>query len=144
MPTFKKCIVVGILAAGAALAQVSGGAFRGEVRDASGAVVPQAEILIRSINNGMQMAAESSSVGLYITPNLIPGSYVLSALKAGFKTEVFGPVVLEVNQIVRVDFALALGTRAESVRVEAEPAQLLSMESAEISQVIAHLAHASH
>ena len=47
---------------------------------------------------------------MYVTPNLIPGSYLLSATKPGFKTEVFGPVTLEVNQTVRVDFALDWAT----------------------------------
>ena len=41
------------------------------------------------------------------------------------------------NQTVRVDFTLSVGTRSESVQVDASPEQLLSTESAEISQVIA-------
>jgi len=129
-------LVLGLLVAGAALAQISGGAFRGEVRDPSNAVVPQAKIQIQSADNGMQVAAESDSEGLYVSPNLIPGSYLLSVAKVGFKTEVFGPVLLEVNQVVRVNFALKVGDLAESIQVDAAPAQLLSMESAEISQVI--------
>jgi len=84
----------------------------------------------------MVATAESDGDGVYFTPNLIPGTYFLSAAKTGFKTEVFGPVILQVNQIVRVDFLLSLGTQAESIQVEAAPAQLLSSESAEISQVI--------
>jgi hypothetical protein len=84
----------------------------------------------------MQAIAESNGEGLYVSPNLIPGSYLLSAARTGFRTEVFGPVVVQVNQIVRVDFALTLGTQGESIQVEAAPAQLLLSESAEISQVI--------
>jgi len=129
-------LALGFLVPRAALAQISGGAFRGEVRDASNAVVPQTKVLIRSADNGMQAIAESNGEGLYVSPNLIPGSYLLSASRTGFRTEVFGPVVLQVNQIVRVDFALTLGTQGESIQVEAAPSQLLSSESAEISQVI--------
>ncbi len=84
----------------------------------------------------MQAIAESNGEGLYVSPNLIPGSYLLSATRTGFRTEVFGPVILQVNQIVRVDFALTVGTQTESIQVEAAPAQLLLSESAEISQVI--------
>jgi hypothetical protein len=97
--------------------------------------VPQTKILIQSSDNGMQVTAESNGDGLYLSPNLIPGSYMLSAARTGFKAEVFGPVLLEVNQMVRVDFALKVGNAMESIRVEAAPAQLLSTESAEISQV---------
>ena len=67
---------------------------------------------------------------------MIPGSYTLGATKSGFETEVFGPVTLEVDQTVRVDFSLNLGAATESVQVEASGTQLLSTESAEVSQVI--------
>ncbi len=55
----------------------------------------------------------------------------------GFRTEIFGPVSLSVNQTVRVDFSLHVGAPAESVEVKATATQLLSAESAEVSQVIA-------
>ncbi len=129
-------LAASILTAGAAMAQISGGAFRGEVRDPSNAVVPRAKIQIRSADNGMQTIAESDGQGLYVSPNLIPGKYLLSAVRTGFKTEVFGPVLLEVNQTVRIDFALQVGDVADSIQVNAAPEQLLSSESAEISQVI--------
>ena len=121
----------------AGLAQTSGGLFRGEVRDASGAVVPQTKLVIRSLDSGTETVSESNGEGLYITHVLIPGSYSLSALKPGFKVEVFGPVLLQVNQTVRVDFTLSLGVTSESVRVEADGTQLLSTESSEVSQIVA-------
>ena len=132
----RRLLAGGLLMAGMALAQISGGAFRGEVRDASNAVVPKAKIVIRSAENGMQAIAESNGEGLYVSPNLIPGSYRLSAVRTGFKTEVFGPVLLEVNQTVRIDFALEVGEVTESIEVKAAPEQLLAAESAEVSQVI--------
>jgi hypothetical protein len=132
----RKLFVTGALIAGVAEAQTSGGVFRGEVRDPSSAIVPRAKILIRSSDSGVQVAAESNSDGLFVTPTLIPGSYTLSATKPGFETEVFGPVTLEVNQTVRVDFALNVGPASESVQVEASGTQLLSTESADVSQVI--------
>jgi hypothetical protein len=118
-------------------AQISGGAFRGEVRDASSAVVPQAKIRIRSLDNGIEIASQSNGEGIYVTPNLVPGAYRLTVESNGFKTEIFGPVMLAVDQIVRVDFALQVGAQAESVEVKAAGAQLLSSEGAEISQIIA-------
>jgi hypothetical protein len=132
----RKCLVIGFLVLSPAVAQISGGAFRGEVRDASNAVVPQASILIRSSDKGMRVSAESNGDGLYTSPNLIPGTYILSAAKTGFKTEEFGPVVLQVNQTARVDFALTVGAQTESVQVKATATQLLSAESAEVSEVI--------
>ena len=132
----KKLFGTAALIASVTSAQTSGGVFRGEVRDPSSAIVPHASIVIRSNETGTQTAAESNGDGLYVTPTLIPGSYTLSAVKPGFETEVFGPVTLEVNQTVRVDFGLNIGAGSDSVQVEASGTQLLSTESAEISQVI--------
>src|ERR1700730_5054665 len=114
MIRFSSAFFIGFLLASTALAQTSGGIFRGEVRDASGAVVPQTKLLIRSIDNGTEASAESNGEGLYLTHALIPGSYLLSAVKSGFKVEVFGPVLLQVNQTVRVDFTLSVGAASES------------------------------
>src|SRR5260370_19106223 len=137
LPTTVRFFVTGLLLKGVVLAQISSGGFRGQIRDPSNAVVPQAKVLIRSNDNGMEIIAESNGQGLYITPALIPGTYLLSATKPGFKEQIFGPVRLQVNETVRVDFALSLGTTTESIQVEATARQLLSTESAEISQVIA-------
>jgi len=132
----RTVLITGALIVSVADAQTSGGVFRGEVRDPSSAIVPQAKVVIRSNDNGTQVITESNGDGLYVTPTMIPGSYTLSATKPGFETELFGPVTLEVNQIVRVDFALNIGAASDSVQVEASGAQLLSTESAEVSQVI--------
>jgi hypothetical protein len=132
----RKLLVTGALIAGIAHAQTSGGVFRGEVRDPSGAIVPRAKVVIRSNDSGTQVSMESNSDGLYVTPTMIPGAYTLSAAKTGFETEVFGPVTLEVNQTVRVDFGLNVGAASDSVQVEAGGTQLLSTESADVSQVI--------
>jgi len=124
------------LIASVAYGQISGAVFRGEIRDPSNSVVPQAKISIRSNDNGTEMIAESNGDGLYITPTVIAGSYTLSATKPGFETELFGPVTVQVNQIERVDFTLKLGAASDSVEVAASGEQLLSAASAEISQVI--------
>jgi hypothetical protein len=118
-------------------AQSTGGVFRGEVRDPSDATVFQAKIVIHSQDTGAEVFAESNSDGLYLSPSLIPGSYILSASKPGFKSEEFGPVLLEVNQVVRVDFALPIGSTTEAIQVNAGGEQLLSTEGAQIGQVIA-------
>lgn len=117
-------------------AQVSGGVFTGEVQDATGAVMPETRITIRSIETGVEVPLLTTSVGAYTSPSLTPGQYTLTAQKPGFKAEVFGPVTLLVNQTTRVDFNLAVGETTETVRVEATGTQLLATDSAEVSQVI--------
>ncbi|MCI0621310.1 MAG: TonB-dependent receptor, partial [Acidobacteria bacterium] len=116
--------------------QASGGAFTGIVKDANGAVVPNASIAIKALATGVETAYKTTSEGVYQTASLTPGSYLLTVQVQGFKREVFGPVTLEVNQTVRVDFTLSVGELTQAVQVEATGAQLLQTESGEISQVI--------
>src|ERR1700733_8327773 len=96
----RRLLLTVSLSAIPALAQISGGAFRGEIHEESNAVMPHVTVTIRSNDTGLEVVAESNSDGLYITPNLTPGSYLLSAAKPGFKAEIFGPVALQVNQTV--------------------------------------------
>jgi len=133
--TIFRLAAAGLLAA-AAMAQTTGGVFRGEVRDASDAAVPHARIEFHSTATGLTVTAESNGQGLYVSPNLIPGAWTLRAERTGFQTEVAGPILLEVNQTVRVDFGLHVGQQSQSMQVEAAAGQMLAVESAEISQVI--------
>jgi hypothetical protein len=84
--------------------QVTGGTFTGMVRDSSGAVVPAASIGIRAINTGVQTRLTTNSEGIFLATFLPAGDYLLTAEKEGFNKEEFGPVALQVNQTVRVDF----------------------------------------
>ncbi|WP_321474699.1 TonB-dependent receptor [uncultured Paludibaculum sp.] len=120
------------------LAQTSGGIFRGEIRDVSGGGVAQVRIRIQCIDSGAESLAESSSEGIYSSSDLIPGVYQLSVSHPGFRSMTIGPVTLQVNQAVRVDFPLTVGDQADSVSVTADATQLVASESAEIAQVITH------
>ncbi len=132
----KLWLALAVMATGVAAAQTSGGSFRGNVRDSSGAFIPGARIVIRALESGVETATESNDEGLWVSPALIPASYVLTASKKDFQTGEFGPVTLRVNQAVRVDFELRVGETLETVVVEASGTQLLALESAEISEVI--------
>jgi hypothetical protein len=130
-------LVLAICAGASSLqAQVAGGTFTGVVRDASGAVVPGANITITNVATGVKLTYETSNEGVYFAPALLPGDYTITAEKEGFKREVYGPVKLEVAQTVGVDLALAVGTTTQTVEVKATGAQLVQTETAEISQVV--------
>jgi hypothetical protein len=135
-PTAMRLALRAAALASNLFAQTSGGVFRGEIRDPAMARVPGVRIQFASGDTGVVTTAQFNAEGLFVSPTLVPGTYLLTAAKRGFKTETFGPVVLPVNQTVRVDFSLVLGEVTESVHVEASPAQLLATDSPEIGQVI--------
>jgi hypothetical protein len=129
-------LFIALLSSDTALGQISGGVFRGEVRDASGALVPQAEIQIVARDSARETVARTNGEGLYVSSDSVPGAYFLTARRTGFRPETVGPVTLPVNRTVRVDFQLEIGVIAEAVQVGASATQLLGTESAEMSQVL--------
>src|SRR3981189_3554547 len=67
------------------VAQSDTASITGFVRDASGAVIPNANVVIRNESTGADRKTVSNRTGYYIVPNLTPGMYTISVDAAGFK-----------------------------------------------------------
>ena len=72
--------------ANSALAQSPNGTISGLVLDSSRAVIVGAEITIVNDATHAQFSAKTISEGIYVVPNLPPGSYCIQVAKIGFKT----------------------------------------------------------
>lgn len=134
------CLVtaaVGILLfnAAPARAQLSTAQVRGVVRDNSGAVVPDALILLRNTATSVETRTITNEQGLYVILNILPGTYTIEASKAGFATSRREPFTLVVNQVSVFDFQLPVGGVQESVTVEAVGNQVQSA-TAELGAVL--------
>src|SRR5436309_842814 len=79
-------------------AQVSAASINGAARDASGAVVPTATVLLRNVETGVETRTMTNEQGVYVIQSILPGNYILEAGKEGFATSRQGPVTLVVNQ----------------------------------------------
>jgi protocatechuate 3,4-dioxygenase beta subunit len=66
---------------------VDTGAITGIVRDASGAVIPDAAVTGQSDSTNLRAALLSNSEGFYAAPALRPGRYRISAASPGFRTK---------------------------------------------------------
>ena len=111
------------------------GDISGEVRDATGAVVPNAFITVANTETGATRTAATNDAGVYSFPSLPPGTYDITIQRQGFKTHTRKAVQIQVQQSARIDFTLELGQVTESVNVTAEAA-LLSTENATVGTVI--------
>jgi hypothetical protein len=100
-----------------ATAQVSG-----TVKDASGAVLPGAEITATQAATGIVRNTVSSETGSYVLPNLPLGPYKLEISLPGFRTFVQAGIVLEVNSSPVINAALEVGQKSELVEVQANAA----------------------
>ena len=62
--------------AGVAYAQNTNATIRGQVLDPTGALVPNAEVLIVNKNTGVTVFnGKSDSAGAFVAPQVIPGTY---------------------------------------------------------------------
>jgi outer membrane receptor protein involved in Fe transport len=115
--------------------QVAGATLSGTATDSSGAMVPGAQIVIKNVATGIITPVTADSAGFYSAPNLLPGSYELTASAPGFTTEVRVGITLEVGAQQVVNFSLRVGQVAERVQVTGE-APAVQQSSSSISAVV--------
>ncbi len=116
-------------------AQVERGTLSGTIKDASGAIVPDAAIVVRNVNTGVELHTQANETGEYVAPNLIPGEYSVNVSKTGFGTVNRTGILLHVNERLAVDVTLSVGEVTQTVEVSAAP-QLLQSESSTVGNVI--------
>src|SRR6516165_10566473 len=113
-----------------AYAQVAGATLSGTVRDQSGGVVPQAQVSINNVATGVTRDLATDAAGFYSAPNLLPGTYDVSAMAPGFTTEVHTGVTLTVGAQQVLNLTLRVGKTTEKVQVAGEaPAVQLATSS---------------
>lgn len=106
----------------------STGAISGIVTDSNGAVIPAAEIQATQLATGIVTRTTTNGSGVYTFPYLPLGPYEVRIKAAGMKEAVVTGVLVQQNNISRVDHALEVGSLTESVTVAAE-APLLQQEN---------------
>jgi hypothetical protein len=105
--------------AATANAQTSQATVRGNVHDASNAVIVGARINLVNVETRVNVEAATNSAGDYIILNINPGTYTLEASSKGFTSQKLKPFVLEVNQTSTLDFSLSVGAVDTVVQVQA-------------------------
>ena len=116
-------------------AQVESAKVVGTIHDASGAVLPAADVKVTNTGTNVSRSARTDSNGDYVVTELRPGNYTVSVTHEGFKQAVQAPFQLDVNQVVRVDLTLSVGNVSEQVEVTAaEP--LIESQTSSLGQVV--------
>jgi hypothetical protein len=107
----------------------------GTVTDPSGAVVPNAQVTVHSLETGLDRVVKTDSAGLYDVPSLQPGDYKVEAVASGFGTYVMPKVTLEVGGAVTVNINLKVSAAGETVQVQSAVQQIES-QTITVGQVI--------
>src|SRR5215469_5639959 len=141
---FPKWLFVGLAVTGFAFAQDVSGTIGGSVLDPSGRGVPEATITITSTEREQVVSTvKSDANGSYFAPLIPVGTYSLRVVAAGFKSEERKGVVLNVNDDLKINIALAVGSVNDTIEVTAEaaavelgsPAVANTVESTQISEL---------
>jgi hypothetical protein len=98
----------------------SSGEIKGTITDASGAVVPGANVTVTNTDTGFSRTAITDERGEYRILLLPPGAYEVRVELSGFAAQVRTAQVT-VGQTLAIDFHLQVGTSAQTITVSGEP-----------------------
>lgn len=99
-------------------AQVVGGTISGLVTDSSGAPLPEATVIVKSLETGAERKIASDSTGHYAAPSLSVGRFEVTASKQGFAPSTKTGITLVVAEKAEVDLQLQVGELQQAVTVE--------------------------
>lgn len=111
------------------------GTVSGRIVDQDGRAIVEADVLIVSDLTGIQFAAKSNQEGIYVLTNLPPGLYRLQISKVGFKALIKPDIVLNVQDILSINFTLPVGSTSVVVTVQGG-APLVNTTDATVSTVV--------
>lgn len=124
---WKYCVTTGVGVALAVLgslsassqadAQVLKGQVLGTIADSTGGVIPGATVLLTETNTNVAREGSTNESGLYVFPNLAPGTYEVDVEMEGFNRAVRGGIVLLPNTTVRIDLEMQPSAVTETVMV---------------------------
>ena len=107
----------------------------GTITDSTSAVVPNAKITLTNPATGQVRTEVSNSSGTYVFANLGVGQFTLAASGKGFEKYTRTDIVVNVDQSLKEDITLTIGSEGETVTVQADALQVQS-ETSELSTLI--------
>ncbi|HVB59540.1 MAG TPA: TonB-dependent receptor [Candidatus Acidoferrales bacterium] len=128
-------LLVNLLLIPSLVAQSPSGSISGIVHDPSGAVIAGAEILVVNDATGVQYSTTTNSEGIYLVPNLPPGSYRIQVAEIGFKTLIKPDIILHVQDALAINFTLPIGAASETVTVKGGT-PLIDTQDASVSTIV--------
>src|SRR5579863_10558107 len=136
MPTCRvfQVIVIALFSSVLVRADVTGSIF-GLVRDKSQGVVAGAKVTATNVETNLVKETTSGPDGEYRLLALPAGTYTVSASATGFQDFQTTGIDVKVNDRLKIDVALEVGTIQQTVSVEANAAQV-ETESTQLGDVI--------
>ncbi|MBV9304626.1 MAG: carboxypeptidase regulatory-like domain-containing protein, partial [Acidobacteriaceae bacterium] len=111
------------------------GEITGTVSDPSGAAIVGATVVVINTGTSAERTVKTNDSGIYDFPALLPGNYIMRAEAPGFRKEERKDIVLQVEDVSRIDFAMQIGSVTDTVEVTGG-APVLETENATVGTVV--------
>jgi hypothetical protein len=136
MEAFVLILVLAIASLAPVYAQEAGGTILGVVADPSGAAVGNANVTIRNVATGVERSVPTNGDGVYVVPNLVPGSYEVRIEATGFSSTVVSDIVLTVGERREINVALKIGQATYKVTVVGSEISDVQLASSAVGNVV--------
>jgi len=118
-----------------AVAQTTNASLTGRVTDPDKAILVGAQITVINLATGVSYKGDTNESGTYYVTNLPSGTYRMEIEKNGFHTVTKTDIVLHVQDVVEIDFEMAIGSTSELVSVAAGTPDIQTTTS-DVSSVV--------
>jgi len=118
-----------------AIAQAVFGQIVGTVTDATGAIIPNADITVTDVAKGTSVSLKSNAAGEFSADHLIPDIYNVKVVVKGFKTFEQNGIQVYADTTPSVSAVLATGAADQVVEVNADAVPQLKTDRADVAVV---------
>ena len=125
----------GLLQTRVLLGQVDEGSIIGVVQDATGAVVPGAQVTLLNTDQGITLNTTATSSGEYTFSPVRIGHYTVTVTATGFSKTTQENLSVSADQHLQVNVQLKPGSTSETVQVTSAPPELQT-EEASVGQTV--------
>jgi hypothetical protein len=132
---FVFVMLIASLFAAQGYAQVTGATLSGTIKDPSGGVVPNAQVSARNTATGVTREVTADTAGFYSIPNLLAGSYEVTAMSPGFSTARESNLTLGVGQEQQLNISLKVGQTSQTIEITEAAPQIQTTSSTLNSEV---------
>jgi outer membrane receptor protein involved in Fe transport len=129
------CLLLCLSLAAVVWAQTETGQIIGQVTDPSGAVVPNAAVVVKSVERGLTLNATTNEQGQFVVANLQPGLYDVTVTFTGFAPRTQRAQVT-VGARVSLDIGLTVQAQGETIDVVASGGVEVNTQNQELSSVV--------
>ena len=116
-------------------AQSANAQLSGLITDTTGAIIAGAEIKAVNGATNVPYSAVSNGAGIYVLPEMLPGTYSITVSAAGFGTEKRSGLLLSTGDHLSQNFALKPGS-VETTMTVSSGSELISSDEASTSDVL--------